>query len=181
LVACHPVKNAASDNLLPRGGGAFIAEMDGNLTCSKSDSLVTVHWQGKYRGPDFAPLPFNLMSATTDRLKDSKGRLIPTVVAAPLTEKERGEAEATSRSDEDALLVAIASNDRASMSALAVALQWLTKDHKPYKARVQRSAERLKKGGYVKVERGGLVLTEKGKKEAKQARYNSDAAGSAYG
>src|ERR1035437_2271069 len=60
LVACHPVKNAGSDNLLPRGGGAFIAEMDGNLTCVKTDAVVTVHWQGKFRGPDFAPIPFHL-------------------------------------------------------------------------------------------------------------------------
>ena len=35
LVACHPPKNAGDDNLLPRGGGAFIAEMDGNLTGEK--------------------------------------------------------------------------------------------------------------------------------------------------
>ena len=35
LVACHPPKNAGDDNLLPRGGGAFIAEMDGNLTGRK--------------------------------------------------------------------------------------------------------------------------------------------------
>jgi AAA domain len=181
LVACHPVKNAAPDNMLPRGGGAFVAEIDGNLTCFKSDSVVTMHWQGKYRGPDFAPLPFRLISATTALLKDSKGRLIPTVVAEPLSEKERGEAEAHSRSDEDDLLIAIAENDRASMSGLATALQWLAKDSKPYKARVQRSAERLKKGGFVKIERGGLILTPKGKKEAKRAKYNADAAGSKYG
>jgi hypothetical protein len=32
LVACHPPKNAPPENLLPRGGGAFLNEMDGNLT-----------------------------------------------------------------------------------------------------------------------------------------------------
>ncbi len=56
VAACHPVKNAGPENLLPRGGGAFIAEMDGNLTCSKADQLVTMHWQGKYRGADFPRL-----------------------------------------------------------------------------------------------------------------------------
>jgi hypothetical protein len=181
VVACHPVKNAGPENMLPRGGGAYLAEMDGNLTGTKSDSMVTLHWQGKYRGPDFAPIPFMLMSATTDRLRDSKGRLIPTVVAKTLSERERGEAEATSRSDEDDLLIAIAENDRASMTGLATALQWLTKDHKPYKARVQRSADRLKKGGYVKVERSGLALTDKGKKELERVKYNVAAAGSKYG
>jgi hypothetical protein len=181
VVACHPVKNAALDNLIPRGGGAFIAEMDGNLTCSKTDSVVTVHWQGKFRGPDFAPVPFMLSSATTPSLKDSKGRTIPTVIAKPLSERERSEAEASTRSDEDALLIAITDNDRASMAGLATTLQWLTKDNKPYKARVQRSADRLKKGGYVKTERGALSLTEKGKSEAMRAKQNATLAGSPYG
>jgi len=67
------------------------------------------------------------------------------------------------------------------MAQLATALRWLTKDHKPYKARVQRAADRLKKGGFVKVERSGLVLTDNGKKEASRAKYNADAAGASYG
>ena len=32
VVATHPPKSASDSNLQPRGGGAFIAEMDGNLT-----------------------------------------------------------------------------------------------------------------------------------------------------
>ena len=36
IVACHPVKNASDDNLIPRGGGAFLNEMDGNLTAAKT-------------------------------------------------------------------------------------------------------------------------------------------------
>jgi AAA domain/Toprim domain len=181
VVACHPVKNADPNNLLPRGGGAFIAEMDGNLTLSKSDTVVTLHWQGKFRGPDFAPIPFLLSSATTEMLKDSKGRTIPTVIAKAMSERERSDAEANSRNDEDALLIAIADNDRASMASLATTLQWFTKDSKPYKARVQRSADRLKKGGYVKTERSSLALTEKGKKEAIRAKQNAELAGSRYG
>ena len=34
IVACHPVKNATDDNLIPRGGGAFLNEVDGNLTAA---------------------------------------------------------------------------------------------------------------------------------------------------
>ena len=75
--------------MLPRGGGAFVAEMDGNLTCSKTDALATVHWQGKFRGPDFAPIPFMLTPAFAEGLKDSKGRGIPTVIAKSLSEQER--------------------------------------------------------------------------------------------
>src|SRR5262249_29869039 len=83
-VACHPVKTPGPDNILPRGGGAFLAEVDGNLTLSKTDTVVTMHHQGKFRGPDFAPIPFMLSSVTTPTLKDSKGRTIPTVVAKPM-------------------------------------------------------------------------------------------------
>jgi hypothetical protein len=32
VVPSHPVKNASKDNLLPVGGGAFLNEVDGNLT-----------------------------------------------------------------------------------------------------------------------------------------------------
>lgn len=181
LVACHPVKNAAPDNLLPRGGGAFVAEVDGNLTLSKADAIVTMHWQGKFRGPDFAPIPFQLSSATASALRDSKGRTIPTVIARAMSERERSMAEANTRSDEDLLLIAIGEQDRASMSGLADALQWSNSKGKPDKSRVQRSADRLRKAGYVKMERGALGLSEKGKKEAIRAKLNADLAGAQYG
>jgi hypothetical protein len=64
LVACHPTKNASDDNMIPRGGGAFLAEIDGNLTCIKRDTIAEVHHQGKFRGSDFAPLSFQLLQAT---------------------------------------------------------------------------------------------------------------------
>ena len=60
ITSCHPVKNADPDNLMPRGGGAFLAEVDGNLVCigQPGGSLVKVHWHSKFRGPDFTPVPF---------------------------------------------------------------------------------------------------------------------------
>ena len=90
LVCCHPVKNAGGDNLLPRGGGAFLNEVDGNLTSKRDDTLVELHWAGKFRGPDFAPMTFQLRSVTHERLKDSKGRPIPTVLCEPISEERRG-------------------------------------------------------------------------------------------
>jgi RecA-family ATPase len=32
VVNCHPTKNAGEEGLVPRGGGAFLFEVDGNLT-----------------------------------------------------------------------------------------------------------------------------------------------------
>jgi hypothetical protein len=172
IVACHPVKNAGPETLLPRGGGAFVAEVDGNLTCSRSDTVVTLHWQGKFRGPDFAPVTFNLVSATTPALRDSKGREIPSVFAKPLSEIERRAAEANSGGDEDALLLAIADNERASFAGLAIALGWISAKGEN-KAKVKRCAERLKGDKLIKPDRRGtLCLTEKGETEVKRLRSN---------
>lgn len=172
LVLCHPVKNAKQDNLLPRGGGAFVAEVDGNLTCWKTDSLVSLHWQGKFRGPDFAPITFQLETVTSAHLRDSKGRRIPSVVAKVLSDAEKSRAETTSRDDEDVLLLAVADHPRASYAGLAVALGWVS-DKGENKAKVKRCADRLKSDKLVKPDRRGtLCLTEKGETEVKRLRAN---------
>ena len=172
LILCHPVKNAQADNLLPRGGGAFTAEVDGNLTCWKTENLVTLHWQGKFRGPDFAPITFQLETVLSTHLRDSKGRQIPSVVAKALSETEKRRAEASSRDDEDALLLAIAEHPRASYAGLAVALGWVS-DKGENKAKVKRCADRLKADKLAKPDRQGtLCLTEKGETEVKRLRSN---------
>jgi DNA-binding MarR family transcriptional regulator len=123
-----------------------------------------------------------LLTTTTEAVRDSKGRTIPTVIAKPMTESERSAAEAATRTDEDALLIAIANHDRASMAGLADALQWITRKGKPDKSRVQRCADRLKRDKLVNAGRGGtLTLTEKGKAEATRVKQNADLAGARYG
>jgi hypothetical protein len=71
LVLCHPIKNADQDNLVPRGGGAFVNEIDGNLvlkTLSEMPKVVDLHWHVKFRGPDFSPIGFMLTPGTSDRI-----------------------------------------------------------------------------------------------------------------
>jgi hypothetical protein len=162
LVLCHPTKNANDDNLIPRGGGAFLAELDGNLTATKNDSVVELHWQGKFRGPDFAPMTFALRTVTHEHLKDSKGRLIPTVVASPLSEIGRQELEAVARSDEDVVLGAIAASPKASQADLAKNLGWFRPGGEPYKTRVARAITRLRDFKLVNTERDGWTVTTKG-------------------
>jgi hypothetical protein len=77
FVSSHPVKNADTSNLLPRGGGAFLNEVDGNLTPVKRADLIEFHWQGKHRGPDFEPIYFALKPVTAPTLIDSKGSARP--------------------------------------------------------------------------------------------------------
>jgi hypothetical protein len=165
LVCCHPIKNAAPDNLLPRGGGAFLAEVDGNLTATKDDSVVEVHWQGKFRGPDFAPLAFQLRTVTHERLKDTKGRLIPTVVAQILTEEGLRDLMAHNRNGQDRVLLSIGDDPRLTQRDRAKALGWLMRNGDPYQMKVKRAEEALEEGRLITKARDGWELTERGRRE----------------
>ena len=170
LVLCHPVKNAPADNLSPRGGGAFVAEVDGNLTASKDDSTVELHWQVKFRGLDFAPIAFLLRSVTHERLKTSRGKLIPTVIAEHLSETAQQDLGRTARYNEDKLLTAIADNGKLSVSEYARACGWFLRNGEPHKSKVARVKAQLQGAKLIAVERGEVVLTEKGEKAVKKAR-----------
>lgn len=180
LALCHPVKNATADNLLPRGGGAYVAEVDGNLIGRKADTIVELDWQGKFRGPGFEPIAFELVSLTTDKIMDSKGRQIPTVMARPLTEREHAAKASAARSDQDVLLIAMTENEGASIAGLADKAEWFTATGLPYKSKVQRLLKQLKRDHMVIDRRGSWGLTEAGQKEAKKAQSNATMAGAKY-
>jgi AAA domain len=168
IINCHPTKNATDDNLVPRGGGAFLAEVDGNLVCMRDDTVVRLHWQGKFRGPDFAPITFQLRSVSHERLRDTKNRVITTVIAEPLSDAAEQDLAKAARGDEDRLLQAVAAAPKTSMAALALALGWLTSKNEPHKSKVHRVLGRLKKEKLVTVERGEYMLTEKASKLLKK-------------
>ena len=56
------------ENLLPRGGSAFVNEVDGNLSLWSDDNGRTtqLHWFGKLRGPGFEPIDFELKTETSE-------------------------------------------------------------------------------------------------------------------
>ena len=119
LALCHPVKNAGDDNILPRGGGAYLNEVDGNLTAIQNDGVVQLHWQGKFRGPDFAPMAFHLRSVTHERLKDTKGRLIQTVIAEHMSELAEKEFRSITLNHEDTGLRIVAADSKLSVAEIA--------------------------------------------------------------
>jgi AAA domain len=164
LVNCHPAKNAADDNLCPRGGGSFVNEMDGNLTALRDDRTVVLHHQIKFRGPDFPPMNFLLHSDTYDRLRDRKKRLMPTVIAKPLSDAAQEEMVNVARSDEDQILQAIGERGGKSLVDLAKELGWHTPKHEPNKSKTQRTVNRLVRAGFVRLDRGRYALTDKGRK-----------------
>jgi hypothetical protein len=168
LVLCHPPKNAGDDNLQPRGGGSYVAEMDGNLTVTKDDMAVELHWQTKLRGPDFAPVNFLLRSVTHEELKDTKDRLIPTIVAEYLSDTAQEEITKASRCDEDLALQALAGNPGASLAELAATLGWYAKSGKPNRSKAQRTLARLQRDKLIKKDRGRHEITDKGQKALKQ-------------
>ncbi len=165
---CHPIKNATENQLIPRGGGAFIAEVDGNLSCCKNDSTVELHWQGKFRGPDFAPTHFLIKTVTEPKLKDSDGRLIPTVIAEHISEQAKEEIAAASRHDEDKVLSLIANNGSATLSTIANAMGWKLHSGDPNKVRAGRFIATLKGAKLIKETRAGRYkLTSEGEKALK--------------
>jgi hypothetical protein len=176
IVTSHPVKSFSRENMIPRGGGAFMNEMDGNLTCMKMDgTMVTeLHWCGKFRGIDFSAIPFRLEVGKTDKLKDSKGRHLWTVIAKPITSKERDAAEDTAQKNKDQLLAAMAKMPGASLAVLAQDLGWFTKDGKPYKSLVQRLLNALREEKLIKKENGRWVLTKKGGTAATARKQEDD-------
>jgi hypothetical protein len=158
LICCHPTKNA--ENLVPRGGGAFLNEVDGNLTCKRNDLAVELHWHGKFRGPDFAPMFFQLKVVTHERLKDADGNLIQTVVALPLSDEGLKEISLKNRKDQDDVLLSIEGAPDLSTRERAQQLCWT------YHMRVVRAEKALKEAGLIKKNRDDWELTDKGKKEA---------------
>jgi hypothetical protein len=169
LVGCHPIKSG--ENLLPRGGGAYVAEIDGNATVQKvRDDLVQLHWCGKYRGPDFEPVMFELVTITSDKVKDAKGRLTPTVLAKPVSDAKVECIEEAEANDDDQVLLLLDTTPGLAQARMAEALGWVSQ-FGPDKAKVNRCLARLERHKLASKDRHGKYsLTEKGKAEAKKQR-----------
>lgn len=170
VVLSHPVKNAHRGNLLPRGGGAFLNELDGNL-CLWSEAMGEVtelHWQGKIRGPDFSPFGYKLRSVNTGLL-DERDRPEMTIVAEPMSEEAVADHKQQNLANEDVILRTLRDNPEWSVARMAREAGWINDHDQPMKAKVQRAIATLEADKMiVKPRRGGKwVLTEKGLKAAK--------------
>jgi hypothetical protein len=167
IVLCHPVKNPAKDNLLPRGGGAFLAEVDGNLTCWREGSLVNMHWAGKIRGAGFEPIQLELVPQVL-AIADAKGRNVASVAVLPVNADRVEAIQQATVSDENRLLSAMLASPGASVAALSSAIGFTYGPARlPNKARTSRLLQKLQAQKLVEQARGGAWrLTPKGRKEA---------------
>jgi hypothetical protein len=155
---CHPTKNAEKETLLPRGGGAFLNEIDTNLTVWAENETAQLHWHRKKRGPDFDPIPFEFHGQTIEE----HGRKIPTVYAAHISEQREGELRKKRMELENRLLFEMQRSPDAGYR------QWAQMCQMSGTSAVHRYMQRLKDDGLVKKFRGQMVLTESGKKEAQR-------------
>ena len=171
-VGCHPTKSG--ELLLPRGGGSFVAEVDGNLTAKKiSNEVVELHWCGKYRGPGFEPVLFELSTIKSERVRDAKGRMIPSVTVRPIDDAKLEEIADSLAADEEQLILALDATPGLSQAKIAEALGWMTgKDNKaPHKSKVNRALYRLVSLRLAEKDRRDKYhLAEKGKKEAEKLK-----------
>lgn len=160
---CHPTKSADRDNLLPRGGGAFLNEIDVNLTVWAEGEAATMHWHRKKRGPDFEPLSFEFHGKTIEE----HGVRVPTVVAVHITDQRAEEIRSQRSQEEDRLLYALLHNPDDSFADLAIHCGW---NGEKAKSKVSRVMGRLKDDQLVKKHRGRWALTAPGKAEAEKIR-----------
>ncbi len=166
LVNCHPIKNASRDNLLPMGGSAFLNEIDGNLTLwANADRQTTLHWLGKFRGPEFEPITFEMETVTSDRVMDAKGRKMPSVVAKPVSDIKMQFAEVKQEREETTLLNFIAGNRNASISDLAIKCNFISAAGNPQKSKVFGICSRLVEEKLLERRGQKYRITAKGKKE----------------
>jgi len=166
LVNCHPVKNASRDNLLPMGGSAFLNEVDGNLTLwATADRQTTLHWLGKFRGPEFEPMTFELEVADSARVIDAEGRLMPSVVAKPVSEFKLQMDEGKQESEENMLMRAIAANRNSSIANLAIKCGFVGATGQPQKSKVHAMCGRLVEEKLLERRGNKYRITPKGKRE----------------
>jgi len=167
LILCHPPKNAG-DDMQPRGGGAFIAEMDGNIAVYKKDMLCVCVPYVKFRGDNSWTMHFEL-EVIRDHpiLRDTKGRATTSVLARPVAETAAAVAEARNDMDSIAVLRVVCDGPVAGSTPtdIAKALRWTYgKQSEPNRKRVNAKLAGLAGDKLVKETLGRWKATSAGQK-----------------
>lgn len=158
IMPAHPVKNATRSNLSPKGGSSLVNEVDGNLTLWNEDGMIALHWQTKFRGPEFEPLNFEFQRYETDAIRDAKGRRMPTVLAKPLLMGRAMELSQQKMTAEDKLLLSIEAAP--AMSVMERGAQIGLK----HKTQVRRMLSKLAQQKLIRMFRTNWELTKDGER-----------------
>jgi hypothetical protein len=157
LVLCHPAKGASGEGLSPRGGSAFLAEIDGNFSLEKVDGLVELKGT-KLRQPPFEPMQFRIEQVELP-VRDKRGRPVVSVCARPAGRDDAEQMVEAQRSDEDRLLTLMALNPGGTIR------EWMETAGWKNTSKVMRTLKSLEKDKLVENRRRRWRLTEHGKKE----------------
>lgn len=175
VVNCHPAAGASKDltrdSCVPRGGSAFLNEIDTNLTVWAEGECAEFHWMRKKRGPDFSPILFEYRAINVNQFD----QMVPTVVAEHIDEDREKAIRTHKREAEARLMYAMHHSPNGTLREWAMAAGFTVKTGKyagqPHLSMTSRTLERLKE--YRLVERSrreGWILTKLGKEEAKDIR-----------
>jgi RecA-family ATPase len=167
LILCHPVKAATKETLVPRGGGAFLNEVDVGLTLwsEAQGETTTLHWHGKIRGPDFQPVNFSLKQVKLNKMADARGRPFMSVVATLQTEEQAETAIRQATLDENTVLEHLRRMPGISISNIAVNAHWVNDKGAPNRSKVQRLLKTLAQHKLARNWRGKWQITDTGKAE----------------
>jgi len=168
LVPAHPPKHAKEkEEMVPRGGGAFLNELDANYcVVNNGEGLLQFHWAGKIRGGDFDPVDFILEDLQHPDILDSDGNMLRSVSARAATDDEVRKRVRAKMDDEDDLLLALSDHGYIGALELAEALAWYGKTGAGDTKRVGTVAARLAGQKMIKYVRNRWELTSQGEKEA---------------
>jgi len=97
-------------------------------------------------------------------LKDTRGRLMPTVICEWISDQRKEEIAAQKTTDENRVLALIGANPKISQAEIATQMQWSLYSGQPHKTKARRCVEALVKAKLVKESRGRFSLTPEGKK-----------------
>src|SRR5260370_19353376 len=108
---------------------------------------------------------FLIETVTHQDLKDSDGRLIPTVIAKYISEQTKEEIAAATRQNENRVLQLINQNSSLTLATLATAMGWKLYSGEPNKMKAKRIVDELKRTKLIK-ETGisRYKITSEGKK-----------------
>lgn len=167
MANCHPTGSASKEGCVPRGGSAFLNEIDTNLSVWADAETSELHWVRKKRGPDFDPILFEYKALTLEQF----GRKVPTVVAMPITEDREREIFKRKHEDENRVLFEMLRDKDWTFSTMADNCGFKSPAGVPQKSKVHRTLGRLLEAKLVgKDRRRGWHLTAQGEKEAQSIR-----------
>ncbi len=143
----------------PRGGSAFLNEIDGNTYLKNNGDTVCILQHEKFRGPPFEPVPFKLVPIESEKLHDADGLPVKSIMAVPLDKAPKGEEE---EALEDRIMRALATDGYKSLSQLAEEAG-VPKPKGGGKSKVSRILQKLEKRGDVMMDSNGhWCVTKRG-------------------